>query len=347
MVVLKSQSASHKKLLKRLEETSLSPEGELVRDYIRFCGTHFQGLKPQRCGYHLCPTCGAEQKFNLSAKFKRRVDHMISIVGHDHVSAVTLDHDWTTPNQVAGSVKDFRKVLRNSFYQNLPRSYLFGEFDIAPTVLEEELDHTVCGIVRAGSQCDQDVKSASEQLGTCEKYLLSSLVTEQELTCFENQFEGDAVSIVERNACGVSGFLKTKVGEAQVNSFDNGASIVTASSQPPRGVMVHVHAVMTHPEMPRGQVRDVLKRSFPAHKAVKITPIKDVVRDGRLLNGANRWGEYVHDKSSGVKGRARWLEGIYIENQAMVFDAFALLSGGTRRRPSLTIKAHGNGAINW
>lgn len=106
-------------------------------------------------------------------------------------------------------------------------------------------------------------------------------------------------------------------------------------------IMAHFHGVIAHPGVTREEVREVLKRVFGSDDAVCITPIRDRVGwNGKPLDGVIRWLRYSYDKSSGLKGGLRQNDQPEVrEAQRIVFDAYARMSGGTRRRQRIRIQA--------
>lgn len=108
-----------------------------------------------------------------------------------------------------------------------------------------------------------------------------------------------------------------------------------STTVPPK-LMVHLHGVIAHPQTPRDEVRSTLQRLFPAERAVGLTAISDRTGyNGQPQDGVIRWLQYTHDKGSAVKGGDR--EGVEPAVQGAVFDAYAQLSGATRRRKRLRI----------
>ncbi len=100
-------------------------------------------------------------------------------------------------------------------------------------------------------------------------------------------------------------------------------------------VKPHLHLIAVHPGLKRRSLSKALGSIFKGSAAVRVESIRDRIgAGGRWVNGPQRVAKYLSDKSAGVKGAARI--GAVLA-QAVAFDGYARLSGGTRRRPRVRV----------
>lgn len=99
--------------------------------------------------------------------------------------------------------------------------------------------------------------------------------------------------------------------------------------------MVHLHGFLVHPKHTWEEVQAALTRTFAGTRAVDVREITDSYRYGRTDDGIETYANYFTDKSGVVKGNLR--RSSDPREQTLIFDAYALMSKGTRRRPGMKI----------
>lgn len=343
------QSADHKRFIQRIDGRVQLPEAKATLALIRGCTRMGDNYRRIPCRSPWCPTCGVKQKEKLAEARAKTIKEYQKVYSDDHCSAITVNGSPCRMNALVHTYKGFRRAVRNSVSRH-GLGLLDGEVEI---IMKEMMDaNQVCEVIgdlATQSPCQLDRKQtiralsrfwkSSPQLHVSKKLydLRSKLVAGFFEKTRSNEYEPELVQFMDQEE--VDFFDSPTVDSPVCSSWleegvrqDVGTRIITTTGR----LMVHLHGFLIHPNHTREEVAAILEKTFTGDRAVWIKPIRDTKgRNGQMQDGVLTWSNYLGDKSSAVKGALR--RECDPREQAFIFDAYAQISKGTRRRPRIRI----------
>lgn len=350
------QSDDHRRLLRRLEGRVQTSEGKTILTWLDVCTQMQPNGRRLTCNQPMCRTCGLKAKEKLGAERADKIRGLQKVYGRDHVSAITINAEPCSLGKVMHAYSEFRKAITQCVRKNrlghldgefevilkemMSADRYFGELDRLMNEREDEFDPaTVIRVISRfwnptrtaiGSNRLQKLRATyidqmkSKALATCGNNLPSKL-----LSLFDPEME-DFFNPQPKTTTWLDDALAQKVG----------TRLITTEGR----LMIHLHGFLVHPEHSRDDVKRIFEERFAVAPAIHVVPIEDKHRYGRVLDGAETYANYFTDKSGAVKGNLRI--NCDPREQALIFDAYATMSKGTRRRPSIRIGKLAVSAVN-
>jgi len=341
------QNDSQERLVGRLNGRVHTPEGRKILEWIDICTQMQPNGRRLRCNQPMCPTCGVLAKERLGRQKADKIRVLQAEYGQDHVSAITINAEPCSLRQVENSYKELRKAISKSV-RSSQLGHLTGEFEVIKKDMitaesyfdelerfiderEEEFDPK--RVIRVVSRlwnptCTLPI---SERLQGLRSKHFAQIENKVVRWC-GNKIDPDLLRYFDAE---MEDFFnpqpKTQSWLYEALTQKVGTRLITTEGR----LMVHLHGFLIHPKHTREQVANTFEQGFTGVRAVKVEPIEDKHRHGRVVDGAETYANYFTDKSGAVKGNLRI--NCDPREQALIFDAYAAMSKGTRRRPGIRI----------
>jgi hypothetical protein len=340
------RSDDHQRLLRRLEGRVQTTEGKRILEWLAVCTQMLPNGRRLSCNQPMCPTCGVKAKERLGAGRADKIRHLQRIYGRNHVSAITINAEPCSLTKVMNTYSEFRKTITQCMRKNRlghldgefevilkdmmsPDRY-FGELDRLMDEREDEFDPATLIRVISRFWNPSYTATGSSRLENLRATYINQIRSQAVTKC--GSLPDNLLSLFDPE---MEDFfdpqLKTTTWLDDALTQKVGTRIITTGGR----LMIHLHGFLVHPEHSRDEVRRIFAARFGAAPVVHVVPIEDKHRYGRVLDGAETYANYFCDKSGAVKGNLR-INGDPRE-RALIFDAYATMSKGTRRRPSIRI----------
>jgi hypothetical protein len=308
------RQADPQRFLDRLGAFEFSPPAQGIFDQIRSCI-----LGGPTCRFPWCPMCGIAQKEELGWELAQYTRKMVRRYGAEQVSLLTVSAALVKPQGVLECWENgFQDRIHDLFRPGraLSGCQLQGEMELS--VREYQWEQSWSGNWRDELFEEVDFFDPASPL------LLNTAVPIVDLR------EGEQVL--------------DRTGEnGAVPVLDDSLGRIPTTSA---AVKVHCHAIMVHPRMTQRYVTAILQRdeNFPGDRNVQLKPITDQQLYGEEQGGFQRLAGYIFDKSSACKGACRMGRDhsdpmrpvdYPATHQAIAFEAYVAVSGGSRRRTKL------------
>jgi len=303
----------------------------------------------------MCPRCGSKKRTTLAKERGDDFKGCQNRFGEDRCSAVTINHSSCSFDDLGRSLEGFKKKLRNVIARKRV-GFLDGEIEIVmekmmkPEDALRILDKREEELEKLGGISSIEEYSHRERMEFVRAFNLFDSLKSEKLPRLTKMFEERERRLIARTW--------TNESERLVRDFIFEDAEIFIPIHDPRGssllevglsndvgtrlaitkgsLKLHFHGALIHPHHSREQVNSLLEKAFGTKKEVWVgNIINKKLRNGRIEDGVFRWLKYSFDKASAVKGKLRTT--CDPREQAVLFDAYAKLAKGTRRRSRMQI----------